>query len=327
MTELPAFFRSRFGFFISRLSILIGMVLVFTSVGAIAGATLCKIFFHEDISSMNFLNVSELDSNKIAALKLFQTLAGSIGMFLVPALLFPQSIRQRSSSYLKSSNPQHWFNWPIAFGLMLVSVPFVSWLYQFNQGLKFPQEWSAFEAQIRQMEEQAGALTKVFVQSDSLGMLFLNLLVVAVIPAICEEFFFRGVIQNFIRMVIYNDIVSIIFAAIIFSGFHGQFYGFLPRLALGIVLGFIYTNSGNIWLSVFAHFVNNALATIMAYVVSFHPDITILKDDYVFPWPISILSILMVIGLIWWHKKLYFAYLMKDIEKLNAANQEKINNS
>ncbi len=320
MHHIRTFTATRLGFFLSRLLILIGIVVFFTILGIIAGQGLCKLIFRVDMAEINFLNISDLDSNQIAALKLFQTFAGSIGMFLLPALIFPNAIGRGTSYFLKTKNPNRWFNWPIAFSVIIVSVPIVSWMYHLNQGMKFPVEWSSFETQIRHMEDKANEFTKVFTQANSYGMLFLNLIVVAVIPAICEELFFRGILQNFLKMCIYNEIVAIIFAAIIFSGFHGQFYGFLPRFVLGIILGFIYANSGSIWVVIFAHFINNAMATLMIFMVSYYPDVAILKDDYVFPMAVNILSIVMVVGLIWWQKKMYLDYMNSKIQKMSFEN-------
>ena len=54
-------------------------------------------------------------------------------------------------------------------------------------------------------------------------------------------------------------------AAFLFSAMHMQFYGFVPRLLLGAMLGYLFVWSGSLWLSVLAHFVNNASAIIFTY--------------------------------------------------------------
>jgi membrane protease YdiL (CAAX protease family) len=44
-----------------------------------------------------------------------------------------------------------------------------------------------------------------------------------------------------------------------------QFYGFFPRFALGVLLGYMYLWSGTLWLPILAHFINNAGAVILTW--------------------------------------------------------------
>ncbi|MBC7384139.1 MAG: CPBP family intramembrane metalloprotease [Bacteroidia bacterium] len=322
MTQTPALLNTQWGFFLSRLLILIGMVIFFTFTGAALGYMAVKLFYRVDPGIMNLAGLNKENPEIISALKLFQSIAVSV-MFLMPAFLFPAAAKSKVGSFLKLKNPTPYFSWPVAILLMIICIPFVSWLYQINQGLKLPASWSSFESEIRQMEDKAAELTKVFVEASSIGMLLLNILVVAVIPAICEEFFFRGVVQNFIKLCFYNEIVAIILAALIFSGFHGQYYGFLPRFFLGIILGYIYATSGNIWVSVLAHFFNNAFAVTIMYVSKFYPTVSIFKDEYVFPLPISLLSGVMVIGVIWWYRKIFRDLVFTKLFSKSALPENK----
>ncbi len=323
MSQTPALLNTQWGFFISRMFILIGMLLVFTALGSFAGIGLVKLIYGLDFTNINMEQIIEMcknEPNAIPAIKLFQTFAGSIGIFLIPALLFPMALGEKTIHFLNLKKPAPYFSWLIAIALMFAVIPAVSWLYQFNQGMRFPEAWKEFETQIKQMETQAGELTNLFLKANNMGVLLLNLVVVAVIPAICEEFFFRGALQNFIRGCFNNEVVAIVFAALIFSGFHGQFYGFLPRLFLGIILGYLYASSGNIWVAVLAHFLNNAIAIIVAYTADLYPETTILSEDYVFPVYISILSMLLVIGLITWHKKLFIDLIFQHPENSSNIN-------
>ena len=92
--------------------------------------------------------------------------------------------------------------------------------------------------------------------------LFFNLIVIAVAAGITEEFLFRGALQRIIEKWTYNHHIIIWSAAIIFSTFHMQFFGFLPRMLLGAYFGYLLYWTRNIWIPVFAHFVNNAIAVI-----------------------------------------------------------------
>ena len=84
----------------------------------------------------------------------------------------------------------------------------------------------------------------------------------AVAAGITEEFLFRGALQRIIGKWTYNHHIIIWSAAIIFSTFHMQFFGFLPRMLLGAYFGYLLYWTRNIWIPVFAHFVNNAIAVI-----------------------------------------------------------------
>jgi membrane protease YdiL (CAAX protease family) len=88
--------------------------------------------------------------------------------------------------------------------------------------------------------------------------------VIALIPAIGEELLFRGVIQGSIFKNT-NIHVAVLLTSIIFSAFHLQFYGFLPRMVLGILLGYSLAWSGSLWLPVLIHFINNGAAVVFAW--------------------------------------------------------------
>jgi uncharacterized protein len=62
-----------------------------------------------------------------------------------------------------------------------------------------------------------------------------------------------------------NIHVSIWFAAILFSAIHFQFFGFVPRMLLGALFGYIYYWSGNLTLAILAHFVNNGVSVLALY--------------------------------------------------------------
>src|SRR5690606_33227532 len=91
---------------------------------------------------------------------------------------------------------------------------------------------------MRSQEDQMKDLTKQLVMVDSIGKLMLNMLVMAVIPAIVEEYYFRGALQNILGRLFKNIHVAIWVTAIIFSAIHVQFYGFFPRMLLGLI--FVY---------------------------------------------------------------------------------------
>jgi membrane protease YdiL (CAAX protease family) len=313
MTETNFLNGNRFLFFFSRLLILAGMVLVFTSIFSLVGVFAMKWATGIDLIQLTqALDPATQTEQSRTALLFFQAFAGSIGTFLIPALLFPNAIRRNAILFIRIVQPFKMYYLLLAPLMILVSMPFISWLNVLNQSFSFPEQFKAWEASLRAIEDQAEAITKILIQSNSVPGFMLNLLVVAVLPAIAEEFFFRGVLQNFTRICFYNNHVAIWFSAIIFSGIHGQFYGFIPRMVLGAGLGYLYLYSGNIWVSVLAHFINNALALSLFVLAQHYPEISFFKDDYQFPVVLTILSMLGIALFFYRQQKLQFRQLFDE---------------
>lgn len=133
----------------------------------------------------------------------------------------------------------------------------------FTYKLPFPIDWRiAFD----RMEQNYAETAAGFINLDSIKELVLSIIVLALVPAICEEAFFRGGLQNYLYRNTGRLWVSVIVVSVIFSAVHFSVYGFLSRLALGIILGLLYQYSGRLWLSILAHFINNATAVLVMYI-------------------------------------------------------------
>lgn len=114
-------------------------------------------------------------------------------------------------------------------------------------------------------EDKYSSMALNLINLNSTGELIISIIVLAFIPAVCEEIFFRGGLQNYIYKSSGRMWFSIIMVSIIFSIVHISGYGFLSRMALGIILGLLYYYSGNIWTNILFHFANNAVAIISLY--------------------------------------------------------------
>ena len=121
-------------------------------------------------------------------------------------------------------------------------------------------EGSSVERIFKPMEEIAAHLTTMILTTDSPGHLIIAFISIAIIPSVCEELAFRGVMQPLLAKMFRNVHAAIWITAIAFSVFHMQFYGFIPRVLLGGLMGYLLIWTGSIWAPVFAHFVNNAFA-------------------------------------------------------------------
>lgn len=298
---------------VGRLLILAGMVIFFASVSSLLGFYLCNTLFGVDISTAFSTVVQNPQPHVINAMKLFQVLAGSLGMFLIPALVFIKSLGYKFNEYIPLKTPVYWPFWLLGIALLFISNPLNAWLYQINQYLSFPAGWEDFESSLKLMEENASKLIKVMVAADSMPGLMVNIAVVALMPAICEELFFRGVLQQYLKQVTENAAIAIGLSAIIFSAFHGQFYGFLPRVMLGVVLGLLYQNTGNLLVPFLVHFVNNALAVVIIYLYKDSPGASWLDENYQFSWYWVAISAVATIGILLSMRPLFihFARLRK----------------
>ena len=143
--------------------------------------------------------------------------------------------------------------------IMLIITPFIALLTQFNSSIKIP-EW------INQIDAQSDLTITSLLKMDSIIDLIFNLLVIAIIPAIGEELFFRGYLQQNVIKWARSPHIGIIITAILFSIIHFQFNGFIPRFILGVLLGYIFYWSRNLWIPILAHFINNAQILIISYI-------------------------------------------------------------
>ncbi len=188
----------------------------------------------------------------------------SIGLFIVPCFVFLKLAQQSSFEFLKMNFFPTMVSLLIVFGIMLVVQPLVELTGKWNAAFPFPESFGIADW-VKQAEEQGEIVTKAFLKADNIGVFLLNVLIMALLPALGEEIFFRGMIQQYITKAVKNVYIAIVITAIIFSAFHFQFMGFLPRMLLGIILGCIFVWSRNIWLVVFAHFLNNGAAVTLDY--------------------------------------------------------------
>ena len=208
-------------------------------------------------------DIQKLASTCPVFIKLLQ-LTQSITIFLLPALVF---------TYFSGYTPSKFFPCKklklstvfIVFLFIFISVPFVNSLVQLNKIIPFPPDLLSY---LQQQQESADALVKTLLEANKgFGGFILDSIVIAVVPAIAEEFFFRGALQQIFHKMFKNIHIAILLTAFIFSFIHFQFLTFIPRFYLGIILGYIFYWSGNIWTSITAHFFNNLLGVFAAHIL------------------------------------------------------------
>ena len=182
--------------------------------------------------------------------------------------------------------------------LILAAFPLAQFALWLNMKIPLPDTFM-------EMEENTAELISNLLLVKEPYELWFNLLVIAVIPAIGEEFIFRGIIQKKLMNPFKNPHLAIWVAAFIFSAIHFQFQGFFTRMLLGGILGYLFYWTGNLWVAVFAHLVNNAFQIIGQYffqkgIIDINMDETVMEVD----WGATLISLILVVFLsLWFHRK------------------------
>ena len=188
--------------------------------------------------------------------------------FIIPAFLFALFFTQEKLHYFLLHKAPSALVVIVSCLLIITAMPFIGYLEGLNKSMTLPKSLSGLEQWMKASEEKVQQIEEAFMKNQTIGDLLLNLFVVAFLAALSGEFFFRGLIQRAMTNMTKNIHLSVWVTAILFSAFHMQFYGFLPRVLLGAILGYAFVWSGSLWTSIIAHFLNNALVLIYGYCLS-----------------------------------------------------------
>jgi membrane protease YdiL (CAAX protease family) len=236
------------------------------------------------------------DSTKyIGAFKIMLTFQ-QIGFFLAPALLLSLTENSKLSNFYNLKTPQANGLFLVSL-IMVVSMPIMGLVNEWNQQMSLPSFFKELEVWMKNLEDQGAKTTEAILKMTSWTTFFINIFVISFVPAICEEFMFRGAIQRTFLRVFKNPHVSIWLAAFIFSCIHFQFFGFFPRLILGAAFGYIYYWTGSIWYSVWAHFLNNGFAVSVAWYLQKNNLPLSKADETNFAWYGYLISAILTLAL------------------------------
>jgi uncharacterized protein len=206
------------------------------------------------------------DPATVNMLKFFQV-SQSVSLFIIPALLASWLLFENAGEALCLTDSVKWFPAVLVVILVFAVNPFINFLGGINNEFHLPGILKGLESWLRNAEETAGDLTEAFLKVDSIGGLVFNLFMVAILPAVGEELLFRGLIQKILTGMTRSHHWGIWISAALFSALHMQFFGFIPRMILGAMFGYLLVWSGSLWLPILAHFINNAAAVIALWLV------------------------------------------------------------
>lgn len=229
----------------SKMLLLIGATIVFSMPGLIIWTLM-----HGDV-------------NNIQSLKWLQ-MAESVGMFVLPPLAMAYLWSEKPLEYLHLNRSASLRTFSMVVLIMVVAIPFINLLGDLNSRLVLPHQLAGLESWMKASEAEAAAMTEKLLHVSNFSGLIFNIILIALIPALGEEFFFRGALQSLVTQW-RKTVWAIWLTAIVFSAIHLQFYGFVPRMLMGAFFGYLLCWSDSIWPAVLAHFVNNVMAVIFYY--------------------------------------------------------------
>lgn len=281
-----------------RLFILLALIIIGLILGTVVG--LAYVFITksnpQDLNSLRFMQISS---------QLFT--------FVFPPIAYAFLVKEKPVNALGLKNVKIlWFL--IGTAMIFAIMPLNSILAEWNAGLKLPESLSALEQMMKQMQESASAMIEKFVSVDTIGGLMLNLFMIAGLAALGEELLFRSIIQTSLIKICKNAHVGILIASAIFSFIHLEFYGFVPRLILGMLLGYMFYFSGSIWIPMLMHFLNNGTVVLIYFLNNkgiTNIDVDTFGQTSI---PILIVSIVVMIALF------LFSIKYSDKERTIAGN-------
>lgn len=236
------------------------------------------------------------DPKFITEFKIIQILS-SIGTFILPPIALALTEGRKASQFYSFKKPQTLLIF-LVLTIMIVSMPFMEWTVLINQKMVLPDYLKAVEQWMKEKEDAAMKITIQLITVRSNFDFIINLIMIAVLPAIGEELMFRGGVQRSLTKAFNSPHLAIWLTAIIFSAIHVQFYGFIPRMLLGAGFGYLYFYSGSLWYAMLAHFINNAYAVCAAFYMQKHNMPLDKADEPIgFPWYGYLISAIITIAL------------------------------
>ena len=237
------------------------------------------------------LTLCNVDVGNVENLLAIQAVGQIISM-LAPALLFAYLVSDSSKTYLKVGvGGVNLINLLLVLAIVITYVPLQEWLTQINDACHFPSRFASVEKILRSQAEQSRELIDAFLSVGGMKGLAVNLLVMALVPAVCEEFLFRGALQQVLVKWFRKPHLAVFVTAVIFSLGHGDVFAFLPRFFIGLVLGYVFMYCGSIWLNVGIHFANNAMIVILSYMNTFNLiGYDAVNDTLSLPWYVTVVA-------------------------------------
>lgn len=275
------------------------------------GLRITMVFLAWVVGTILVLFVSALLSamlgNRQEAFLRISTVFQDLLMWIVPAVLTAMIVTRQPAKLLAIDSLPSGRQTLLAVLLLIVSSPLMSWIIKLNADVHLPDSMADIEQWLRAMEDNAEGLVQSMMGANTPGNLIVNILIIGIFAGFSEELFFRGTVQRVLATANMSPHVAIWTSAFIFSLLHFQFFGFVPRLLLGAMFGYLLLWSGSVWLPMLIHTINNSMFIIlMAFTGSGEPDFGSQSQSWV---AIAISAVLT-------------ALTLAALEKSKTVNQE-----
>lgn len=283
----------------SKLMLATGVILFSAVLFTLLASVSAMVVYGIGMTELQLLLSDFSNPRTISIFKFIQTISG-IGVFIIPALVLAYVFDEQPNKYLSLTVKVNSSSVILASIALLVALPFINFLGELNAHLSLPSFLAGVENWMRESEANAAELTKSFLTMNAVSDLYINLFVIALLPALGEELLFRGIVQRLFTDWSGNKHLAVWISAALFSAMHMQFYGFLPRMLLGALFGYLLVWSGSLWLPIIGHFVNNAAAVIATYLfkeemMSLDPDKIGTESDY-----LAVVASIVITGALLW---------------------------
>jgi membrane protease YdiL (CAAX protease family) len=284
----------------------IAIILIGNVIGAGIAVALYGMHAVLGIGQMKFTEPHVID-----ALWIIQ-IGGTTLPILAAPIFYAFVITREPRDYLKPGFRFPWVLLLLVFAIMFISTPLIEFLSNLNQKMVLPH----YLSWMREKEMEAQKYTEAMLQMKNIWDMIKDVLLIGLLTAIVEEFMFRGVLQTIFTRWTKNTHAAIWITAILFSAFHMQFFGFLPRLMLGVLFGYFVAWSGSVWTSVWAHFINNGTAVVATYLfrnktIKINPD-----NQHLFGYGAYIFSLAVILFLFFIYRKIALEReLVPEIDK------------
>lgn len=249
---------------LAKLLSFIGIIIIALLFSSLLGILVLLILHGPEGLSAIADTTSYANASVVNELKILQIINQLFGL-LLPAILFLLLTDKNVRKYFAGNKRYLTFILVLSAIFMLVSQPAIGWLGELNERMVLPESLSGLEQWLKDSEEKNTLLTDAFLSTTSFTGLAVNILMIAILPALAEEIVFRGALQPVMTNLLRNKHAGVIISAVVFAAIHMQFYGFLPRFALGLAFGYLFLWSSNLWLPITAHFVNNLLSVLAEF--------------------------------------------------------------
>jgi membrane protease YdiL (CAAX protease family) len=271
-------------------------MLIAFAIGGLMLASAMSVFVWHQMTGKSFAELQKglSDPANSDVMKIIQSVTALVGFF-IPTLIAATLLSKRPVKLLGFPSSGIKLNQVVLAVLLVGSALLVSSsLSYFTNSVPIPEAW---KIRFDKMELEYNTQVSAIISLKNMKDYILALIIMAFLPALCEETLFRGGLQNFLTRATNRPWLSILVVSILFSLAHFSFYGFLSRVFLGTVLGALFYYSGKLWLSIVAHFINNALAITVLYIATEQgkPLEEAIKQDVTSYW--GMLAIPLVIAL------------------------------